>query len=102
MQTTHPQPTPHTILTNHTPPISSSYQPPTLCVNVKPQPNTFLIPLNNAHVEPFSPSTLLAFIVAHDKTPQPTSMFLTHLQPPPRASYLACGCQFTFQGLICH
>jgi hypothetical protein len=63
---------------HHTPPTSSPYQPLALCVNVKPQPNTFLIPLNNAHVKPFPPSTLLALIVAHDQTPQPTPTLPTH------------------------
>jgi len=66
MQTMHHPPTPHTILTNHTPPISSPYQPPTLHVNVEPQPNIFSIPLNNAHVGAFPLSILLAPIVAHN------------------------------------
>ncbi len=82
--------TPHTILTNHTPPISFPYQPLALCVNVKPQPNNFPIPLNNAHVKPFPPSTLLALIVAHDQTPQPTPTLPTRLQHPPRASCPTC------------
>jgi hypothetical protein len=95
MQTMHHPPTPHTISTNHTRPTNSPYQPPNLCVNVKPQP-TFLIPLNNAHVGPFPPSILLALIVAHDQTPQSTPILPTHPQPPPRASCPNSGCQFTF------
>jgi hypothetical protein len=95
LQTTHHPLTPHTILIDHAPPTSSPYQPPTLCVNVKPQPNTFSIPLNNAQVRPFPPSILLAPIVAHDQTPQSTPIFPTHLQPPLRASCPTCGCQFT-------
>jgi hypothetical protein len=44
-------------------------------INVKPQPNICLIPLNNAHVGPFPPSTLLTPIVAHGQTLQPTLSF---------------------------
>jgi len=82
IQTVHHRPTPHTILTNHTRPISSPYQPLALCGNVKPQPNSFPISLNNAHVKPFPPSTLL--------TPQPTPTLPTRLQHPPRASCPTC------------
>jgi hypothetical protein len=91
-QTTHHPPTPHPILTNHTPLINSPYQSLTLGVILEPQPNIFLIPLNNAHVEPFPPSTLSALIVAHDKTSKHIPIFPTHLQPPPRASCPACKC----------
>jgi hypothetical protein len=82
MQTTHHPPTPHTILTNQVSPISSPYQSPTLRVNVKPQTNIFPIPLNDAHVGPFSSSILLALIVDRDQTPQPTPIFSTCLKPP--------------------
>jgi len=85
MQTTHHPPTPHTISTNHTPPTISSYQPLTLRMNVKPQPDTFPIPLNNTHVEPSPLSTLSTPLVAHDQTPQPTPILLTHLQPSCKA-----------------
>jgi hypothetical protein len=64
---------PPPILTNQTPPVSSFYQPLTLCVNVRPQPYTFPNPLNYAHVGPFPPSTLP--IVAHDQTPNLSSFF---------------------------
>jgi len=69
MQTTHHPPTPHTILTNHTPSISSPYLSLALRVNVQPQPNIFPIPLNNTHVKLSPFSTLLPLIVAHDQTP---------------------------------
>jgi hypothetical protein len=79
MQTTHfPLVTP-SILTNHTPPISSPYRPPTLCVNVRPQPYTFPNPFDHAHVGPFPPSTLLTFLIAHDQIPQPTLVSSTCL-----------------------
>jgi hypothetical protein len=48
----HHPPTPHTILTTHTPLISSPYQPLTLHVNEKPQHNIFPIPLINVHDPP--------------------------------------------------
>jgi hypothetical protein len=49
----HPLVTP-LILTNHTPPISSPYQPLTLCVNVGSQPYTFPNPLNHAQLQLFA------------------------------------------------
>jgi len=79
MQTTHlPLVTPP-ILTNHTPPTSSPYRPPTLCVKVTPQPYTFPNPFDHAHVGPFPPSTLPAFLIAHDQIPQPTLVSSTCL-----------------------
>jgi len=81
MQTTHHPPTPHTILTTHAPPTKSPYQPATLHVNVKPQHNTFPIPLNNTHVRPFPPSILSTPIIAHDQTPP---IFPRKLQTRPR------------------
>jgi hypothetical protein len=66
MQTMHHPPTPHTILTTHTPPINSPYQPLAFCANVEPQHNILIIPLNNAHVGPFFLHILLTPIVAHD------------------------------------
>jgi hypothetical protein len=71
-------------------------------INVKPQSNIFLIPLNNAHVGPFPPSILLAPIVAHDQTPQPTPILPTRLQPPPKTFYPTYGCQFSLRGLTSH
>jgi hypothetical protein len=38
------------ILTNHTPPISSPYWPPTLCVNVGLQFYTLPNPINHAQL----------------------------------------------------
>jgi hypothetical protein len=77
MQTTHHPPAPPTTLTNHTPPISSPYQPLSLHVNVGSRPNTFLISLNNAHLEPFPPSTLNNAHV-HGQIPKHTCNF--HLE----------------------
>jgi hypothetical protein len=102
MQTMHHPPTPHTILTTHTWPTSSPYQPPAFHVNVEPQHNTFPIPLNNAHVRLFGPSIMLTLIVSHDQTPQPTPTFPTCLQFPPRASCPICDCQFNFWRLTNH
>jgi len=62
MQTMHHPPTPHTILTNHTPPTNPPLTP-ILHVNVEPQPNTFPIPLNNAHVKPSPPFIISTLIV---------------------------------------
>jgi hypothetical protein len=93
-----PMPTTHLplvippVLTNHTPPTSSPYWPPTLCVNVKPQTYTFANLLDHAHVRPFPPSILLTPLVAHDQTPQPTFIFSTCLQLPPKDSYPTCWC----------
>ncbi len=71
-------------------------------MNVETQPNIFLVFLNNTHVGPSPLSTLLAFIVAHDQTPQPTSILPTHLQLAPKTSYPTRGRQFTLRGLACH
>jgi hypothetical protein len=43
------------------------------------QPNIFPIPLNNAHVKPFPPSLSSTLIIAHDQTPQPTTILPTCL-----------------------
>ncbi len=102
MQTMHHLPTPNTILTNHTPLIKSPYQPPTLNVNVEPQHNTFPITLHNTHVEPSPLSILSTPIVAHDQIPQPTPIFPTCLQPPPKTFCPTNGHQFTLQGLTHH
>jgi len=90
---------PNSILTNHTPPIKYPYQPPTLNVNVEPQPNIFPITLNNTHVEPSPPSTLSTPIVAHDQITQPTPILPTCLQLSPRTSCPTYGHQFTLQRL---
>ncbi len=63
------------ILTNHTPPTSSPYQPPTLHVNVGSQPYTFPNPFDHAQFKHFSFPILLVPIVSHDHTSQPTSFF---------------------------
>jgi len=98
MQTMHFPLIPPPILTNHTPPISSLYQPPTLCVNVKPQPYTFPNPLDHAHVRPFPLSTLLAPLYTWSD-PQPTLISSTCLQLPPKVFCFTCWCQFTSWGL---
>jgi hypothetical protein len=92
----------NTILTNHTPPTKSPYQPPTLNVNVEPQHNIFPITLNNRHVEPSPLSILLTPIVAHDQIPQPTPIFPTCLKPPLKTFCPTYGHQFTLQGLTHH
>jgi len=48
---------------------SSPYRPPTLHVNMGPQPYTFSNPFGHAHVEPFPPSIILALPIAHNQTP---------------------------------
>jgi hypothetical protein len=54
-------------------------------MNVEPQPNIFPIPLNNVHVEPFSPSTLSTHIITHNQTlnlsPSSQHAYNLHLEP---------------------
>jgi hypothetical protein len=69
------------IITNHTPPTNSPYQLSTLCVNVKPQPYTFLNPLDTIKVGPFFPFILLTPIVTFNQTPQPTPISSKHMKP---------------------
>ncbi len=65
------------------------------------QLNTFIVPLKNAHVGPFSLSTLLTlqlFMLRPPNLPHsPTCMKF-----PYRASCPTCGHQFTFWVLVCH
>jgi hypothetical protein len=75
---------------------------PAFRVNVKPQSNILPIPLNNAHVGPFSLSILSAFIVAHDQSPQPIPILSTCLQLLPKTFYPTHGRQFTLWGLTHH
>jgi hypothetical protein len=77
-QTTNHPLIPPPILTNHTPLSSSHYQPPTLHVNVGPQP--YIFPNLCDHAQgPFPPSTLSAFTVTHDQTPNlPSSLQHTY------------------------
>ncbi len=56
------------ILINHTPSISSPYQPLTLHMNVGSQPYTFPNPLDHAQLGHFSPPTLMIPIIGHDHT----------------------------------
>jgi hypothetical protein len=90
MQTAHFPLIPLPILINYTPSTSSSYQPPTLRVNGRPQLYTFPNPFDHAHVSPFPPSTLPTLPIAHDQTPQPTFISSTHLQPPPNVFCPTC------------
>jgi hypothetical protein len=83
------------IITNHTPPSSSPYQPLTFHVNVGSQPCTFPNPFNHAQLRHFSPPFLLVPIVGHDHTPQPTPISLTCLQPPSKVLCPTCGDHFT-------
>jgi hypothetical protein len=53
MQTTNHTLVPLPVITNHTPPINSPYQPQAFCVNVGPQLHAFPNPLNHAQVGPF-------------------------------------------------
>ncbi len=69
MHTMHLPLVPPCILTNHTPPISSPYQPLVLQVNVKPQPYTFPNSFDHAHVKLFPPCTLPTLLVTNDQTP---------------------------------
>jgi hypothetical protein len=102
MQTMHLPLVPPPILTNHTSPTSSPYQPLILQVNVGPQSYTFSNPFDQAHVKPFSPSTLPTAQVAHDQTFQPTLIFSTCLQPPPKVSCPTYWWQFSNWRLTCH
>jgi hypothetical protein len=84
MQTiNHPLVTPP-ILTNHTPPISSPYQPPTLCVNVGSQPYTFPNPFNHAQLQffafPLYWSLQLAMIIPLNLPPFLQHAFNLHLK----------------------
>jgi hypothetical protein len=90
------------ILTNHTPPFNSPYQPLAFHVNVGSQLYTFPNPLDHAQLRHFLPLTLLVFTNGHDHTPKPTPISLTNLQPPPKVLCPTCGCQFTNQRLACH
>jgi hypothetical protein len=98
MQTMHLLLVPPCILTNHTPPISSPYQPLVLQLNAKPQPYIFPNSLYHAHVKPFPPSTLPTPLVTHDQTPNlPLShqhvcnLHLKFLSPPVGATLLSKG-----------
>jgi hypothetical protein len=53
MHTTHHLLPPPIILTTQVPPMNSPYWPPSLHVNLRSQPYTFPIPINNTHVGPF-------------------------------------------------
>jgi len=69
MQTMHHPLVSLPILTNHTPPTSSSYWLPVLHVNVGLEPYTFPNPFDHANLGPFPPSTLPTPSLAHDQTP---------------------------------
>jgi hypothetical protein len=90
------------ILTNHTSPTNSPYQPPTLHVNVEPQPHTFPNPLNHSQVGPFPLSNHLTPIVTHNQTPQLTFIFSIVSQPSSKVFCPTCGHQFIGQRLACH
>jgi hypothetical protein len=70
----------------------------TLHVNVEPQPNTFLIPLNNTHVKPSPPSIMPTLIVVMIKPLNLPPILPTCLQPPPRAPCPTCGINLPFKG----
>jgi hypothetical protein len=71
-------------------------------VNVGPQPYSFPNPFDHAQLGHFSLPILLVLTIGHDHTPQPTPIFSTHSQPPPKVFSPTCGCQFITRGLICH
>jgi hypothetical protein len=82
------------ILTNHTPPTSAPYQPPTFHVNERSQlyfPN----PFNHAQLKHFPPPILLVPTIGHVHSPQPTPIFSTCLQPPLEVLCPTCERQFT-------
>jgi hypothetical protein len=90
MQTTnYPQITP-LILTNHTPPTNTPYQPPTLHVNEGSQPYTFPNPFDHAQLGQFPLPTLLVPTNDLDHTPQPTPISSIRPQPPPKISCSTC------------
>ncbi len=68
------------ILINHTPPISSLYQPLTLHVNVGSQFYIFPNPFDHAQLEHFSPLTLLAMIIPPNLPPFLQHTFNLHLK----------------------
>jgi hypothetical protein len=78
------------------------YQPLTFHVNVGSQLYIFLNPLNHAQLGHFSAFTLLVPTIGHDHTPQPTCIFSTHPQSPPKVLCPDCGCQFTTWSLAHH
>ncbi len=80
------------ILTNHTPPTNSFYEPPGLHVNVGSQFYIFPNPLEHAQLGHFSPPILLVPTIGHDHTPQPTLISSTHLQLPPKVLCPTYGC----------
>jgi hypothetical protein len=90
------------ILTNHTPPTNFLYKPPTFCVNMRSQFYTFPNPLDHAHLWHLSPLIILVHTIGHDHTPQPTPIFSTHFQPPPKVLCPTFGRQFTSQRLTRH
>jgi hypothetical protein len=87
------------ILTNHTPPTSSPYQPLALRVNVGSQSYIFPNPLNHAQLGHFFPPTLLVPITIHDHSPQPTPIFSTCFQHPPKTLCPTYGRQVTSRWL---
>ncbi len=59
-------------------------------------------PLQSCIVGHFSPPTLLVPTGSHENTSQPTPIFSTHLQPPPKVLCPTCGRQFTSRRLAHH
>jgi hypothetical protein len=93
----HPLVTP-LILTNHTPPTSSPYQPLTLHVNVGSQPYIFPNPFNHAQLRHFSLPTLLvqklAMIIPLNLPPFLQHVFNLYLKscaPPMGVNLLVAG-----------
>jgi len=59
-------------------------------------------PFDHAQIKHFPPPILLVLIIGHDHTSQPTPIFSTRLQFPPKILCLTYGCQFINQGLTHH
>jgi hypothetical protein len=83
------------ILKNHTPPINSPYQPPTLHVNVS-QPYTFSNPLNHAQLWHFPPPILLAMIISPNLPPFLQHAVNLHLKSCP----LHVGTNLSIEGWV--
>jgi hypothetical protein len=93
---------PFPILTNHTPPTSSPYQPSALHVNVTLQPYTFSNPLWPCTKKTFSPFHSIGSYSCPWSNPQLIFISSTHTQLSPKVFCLTSRCQVTNQRIVRH